>query len=1077
MLGPLRVSAADGATVELGGARLRMLLARLALDAGQVVQTEALIDGLWGEQPPADATNALQSLVSRLRRGLRTSGNGDVSVLESHPAGYRLLVDREDVDTHRFEQLARQGRDELLAGEPANAAETLTTALGLWRGAPLADIGDAPFTDPVRSRLTELRIAAHEDRIEAELKRGRHHEVIAELGALTREHPLRERAAGLHVVALYQSGRQADALAAYEATRRALDTELGVEPSAELRDIHLRVLRRDPDLAPPEPQQAKVRAPRLPAPLTTFVGRDEELDEILSALGYSRLVTLLGPGGAGKTRLATEVAARQRVDSAVVFVELAGVGDGADIVAAILTALGLHEVVMLENRPAHIRQVDPLDRLVDALSARETLLVLDNCEHLIAAAANLCGDLLARCAPLRVLATSREPLAITGEALVPVGPLELPEPGATLDQIRESAAVRLFCDRAAAVRPGFALDESSGLITGEVCRKLDGLPLALELAAARLRAMTLTQIADRLDDRFRLLTGGSRTSLPRHRTLRAVVEWSWDLLEKPELVLARRLSVFPAGATLETATAVCADNELPADDVLYVLASLVEKSLVEAGEGRDGQPRYRMLETVRAFAEERLTEAGERERVQRAFSRALRDLVERAEPHLRGADQIHWLGRLYTEQDNIIAAVRHAVDNDDADTAVRITVSSGWYWMVTGRHGEVGALAKRALELTGPAPADGRAILRAFDAFGEFAGTPAREEIAGLREELHKTDAMARFPMLAMLEPLLAAFTGDIEAAEEGLRRGESHPDPWARAAAELGRSFLAENEGHAAEAEERAQKALERFTELGDRWGQAMALRQLSERHSLRGEMAVALAQHEEAVRLTLQLGTSEELAEQRGRLAMQRLRAGDLDGAERGLLETLDSASGRGSADLQAVLYCGLAALHRIRGDLTAAHDYLQRGIELFKNIPSGMAEGHGIAMWSGEAGALAIAEGDADAATKAYARAMAAMNAMPDMPVIASLGEGFAEVLWLRDDPQGAARCIGWATAIRGTPDLGNRQLNKFKRRLKERLGEEEFEAALREGEGIGRDAALAALVAEMGLPKENGPSPVW
>ena len=311
---------------------------------------------------------------------------------------------------------------------------------------------------------------------------------------------------------------------------------------------------------------------------------------------------MLGQGGAGKTRLATEVAARQRADAAVVFVELAGIGDGTDIVAAILTALGLHEMVMLENRPAHIRQIDPLDRLVDALSARETLLVLDNCEHLIAAAAALCGELLARCGPLRVLATSREPLMITGEALIAVGPLQLPEPGAGVEQIEASAAVRLFCDRAAAVRPGFTLDESSGLVAAEVCRKLDGLPLALELAAARLRSMTLRQIADRLDDRFRLLTAGSRTSLPRHRTLRAVVEWSWDLLEKPELVLARRLSVFPAGATLETATAVCADDELPADDVLYVLASLVEKSLVEAGEGRDGQPRYRMLETVRAFA-------------------------------------------------------------------------------------------------------------------------------------------------------------------------------------------------------------------------------------------------------------------------------------------------------------------------------------------------------------------------------------------------------------------------------------------------------------------------------------------
>ena len=474
---------------------------------------------------------------------------------------------------------------------------------------------------------------------------------------------------------------------------------------------------------------------------------------------------------------------------------------------------------------------------------------------------------------------------------------------------------------------------------------------------------------------------------------------------------------------------------------------------------------------------ERLTEAGELDRIQRAFSRALLDLVERAEPHLREADQIHWLGRLYTEQDNIVAAVRYAVDHTDADTAVRITVASGWYWMVTGRHGEVGALAKRALELTGPAPADSRALLRAFDTFGAFTGTPEREEVNRLRVELTETNAMARFPMLAMLEPLLAAFTGDMDAAHDGLRRAAAHPDPWARAAAELGRSFLAENEGKAAEAEDRAKRALAGFVELGDRWGQAMALRQLSERNSLRGDMAQALAQHEEAVRLTLELGTSEELAEQQGRLSMQRLRAGDLEGAERGLQETLDVAAGRGSSDLQAVVLCGLAALHRIRGDLAGAHDYLRRAIELFATIPSGMAEGHSIAMWSGEAGAIAIAEGDADEATKAFARAVGAMTGMPDMPVIASIGEGFAEVLWLRDDPLGAARCIGWCTAIRGTPDLGNQQLNEFRRRLAETLGEERYTAAVREGESFDRSSALAALTSAVGLPEGSGPSPAW
>ncbi|MFF9326972.1 BTAD domain-containing putative transcriptional regulator [Streptomyces sp. NPDC014776] len=579
ILGPLEIRTGDGSPLDPGGPRPRALLTLLLLDAGRAVPADRLLDGLYGAEPPAEAANALQSQISRLRRRLAPHAG-----IEAAPAGYRLTAGPDTVDAHRFSRLAAEGRAALGAGDHTRAAALLRDALALWRGPALPDL---PGAHAERTRLQELRLTAVQDRIEADLALGGGAELVPELRALLAEHPLSERLYGQLMRALHAGGRPAEALTVFEEARRTLAEELGADPSPELAALHADLLRARPD--------APARR-RLPAQLTRFVGRETELARIAASLAESRLVTLTGPGGVGKTRLALEAAAQaqeagpatpirsgagsvprggRRAGADVCLVELAALTDGERIPYAVLAALGVREGL---RAPA----TDATDRLLAALEDREVLLVLDNCEHLVEPAARTTALLLAACPGVRVLATSRESLGITGEVLVPVPPLP------------EEPAVRLLLDRARAVRPD--LDGGDARVA-EICRALDGLPLAIELAAARLRTLSPAELADRLHDRFRLLARGDRAKATRHRTLRAVVEWSWELLDEEERELASRLTVFRGGATLDAVAAVCGVPH-PED----VLASLVEKSFLEVSGGR-----YRMLETIRAYAAGELT--------------------------------------------------------------------------------------------------------------------------------------------------------------------------------------------------------------------------------------------------------------------------------------------------------------------------------------------------------------------------------------------------------------------------------------------------------------------------------------
>ncbi|MFF8379731.1 ATP-binding protein [Streptomyces sp. NPDC015661] len=800
LLGPLATADASGAPMPaVGGPKVRALLVRLLLDAGRTVPVERLVDGLYGDEPPAGAQGALQAQVSRLRRAL-PPGVG----VEFSPAGYRLTVGdpATDVDVLRFEALAREGARAAAAGDPGRAAVLLREALGLWRGPALADVRDAPFAAGQAARLDGMRLDAVEEWAAAELTVGGDPGVLVrELEWAVREQPLRERLRGLQMRALGAAGRQAEALAVYEEVRAALAEELGADPSPDLSAVHLELLRGGPAAAPGR------TSPPLPAPLTDFVGRERERERLTGLLAAARLVTLVGPGGAGKTRLAIEVGAG--LPGEVRFVDLgvvagtpgARTGDSsADVAEAFAAALGVRGAARLEG----------------ALAGRPVVLIVDNCEHVVVETAVLVRRLLAACPGLRVLTTSREALGITGESLLPLGALA---PG---------AAEELFVRRAAAVRPGF----TGHARVAELCAGLDGLPLAVELAAARLRTLSVEELADGLGERFELLSRGDRTAPERHRTLRAVVEWSWSLLEPGEQELAARLSVFRGGATAEAVTRVCGAGAGP-------LASLVEKSLVEVRD--DG--RYRMLETIRAYAAERLPAGDPAPAAHHAY---YRELAEAADPELRGPAQLEWLARLDAEDANLRAALRRGTPEE----GLRLVAALSPYWWLRGLRGTVAAPVAELLDRVEPTAERGEEYALCVLA-------------AGLREGEHVD--RARGFLTAGTAPLRQPYTAFLWSTSvgpvEGLRLGD---DAWSRSLGLVGHAHLTSSKAL-------FTQALAGFRALGERWGTATAL------EGLAGLSAEPLPLLGEALALFEELGVAEDVVDLLRRRADVHEAAGD--------------------------------------------------------------------------------------------------------------------------------------------------------------------------------------------------------
>jgi predicted ATPase/DNA-binding SARP family transcriptional activator len=1051
LLGPLQVTDDAGRPVEVGGARLRTLLILLALDAPRVATADRLVAGVWDGDPPAGAANALQSLISRLRRALP-------GVIDSRPAGYRLVVEEDVVDIRRFDRLVGHGR-RLLADDPARAADALAEALSLWRGTPLADVADTDFARGHVSRLTEQRLAATEDHAEALLLLGRADP--ADLEALVAAHPLRERLRGQYMRALCAVGRQADALGTFEKARRTLAEELGVDPSPELRAVHLAVLRGEQT-----PARSRGRS-NLPARLTSFIGRQEEIERVGKLLEENRLVTLTGPGGAGKTRLAVEAAAglTERMPGGVWLIELAGVGDPGEVPQALLSTLGLREAALTAGvRGSAPTSVEPVERLVAALADERLLIVLDNCEHLVDSCARLVDRVLADCPGVRVLATSREALGITGESLWPVPPLAFPpeDPpeahgpytgsgrSSWLPGALQYPAVRLFVERGTAVRPGFEPEAGLPAVLA-ICRRLDGMPLAIELAAARLRTMTAAQIADRLDDRFRLLTGGSRTALPRHQTLRAVVDWSWDLLDDAERALVRRLSVFAGGATLDSIEDVCGG------DVLDALTGLVEKSLV----GVDGTGRYRVLETIRAYGAERLSAAGEAQRIRRAHAHHFLGLAETAEPELRTREQLRWLDRLTAEYDNLHSALRWAIEIQDAALAVRYVAALGWYWFLRGMRGEGHQLAREALALPGTAPAHAHTMATLSWLIGNIDADPmmrnkedVRRRISGALRSCADLPPDTLHPMIRIAPLGLKIFDGEVEealAAVDDLREAR---DPWLRAAVLMVRGHALINLGRVEGIEENFAVALDAFRALGERWGMSLTLTGLAEIALWRGEPLSAKAYIEEALRYSVDLSSPDDSSHLRVRLAHAYTALGDKDGARAELDAALRGAERRGASQDIALVHYVAAEAARHRGDLAGARALLEEAAadKLIGGPPQFAS------MVNTQLGMIHGVEGDLDAALARHVEAFRIAWLASDAPVIGQSLVGLADHALRSGDHERAATLLGASVGVRGVEDLSLADPPRIERAVREAVGDERFAEAHARGRTMrAREAA--------------------
>jgi predicted ATPase/DNA-binding SARP family transcriptional activator len=1028
LLGTVQVRDDGDGLTHVGGPRARALLALLALDADRVLPTASLIDRLWDGEAPEGARSALQSMVSRLRGTLGEA-------IESHPAGYRLAVGRDRVDALTFEDLASQGSRALADGDSDRASAILRQALALWRGPALAGLPATRQTAGIAARLEELRRNATADRVEADLTVADAADVTgltAELRALVAEDPLAERPRALLMRALYLVGRQADALAVYADARAQLAAQLGLDPSPQLEQVYLGVLRRSLPAARPGPSVAPLRVP-----LSSLVGRDDLVARVETLTSERRLVTLTGPGGVGKTRLVAEVAGRIADRGGMWLVDLAPLRDPDDVPYAALTAVGQQAD---QDR-------DPTSGLVTGLRERSGLIVLDGCEHLIDAVAVLADAVLSGCPAIRILAASREALGITGETVCPVPPLSLPPESGDRAEITAAASVRLLAERARAVRPSFSVTVVNAGDVARICRALDGMPLAIELAAARLRTMSPAQLTDRLGDRFALLTGGSRTALPRHQTLRAVVEWSWDLLSKPERVLARRLAALPAGATLGAAEGICADDsgELPAGAVLDALTGLADKSfLIIDGEDEDVEPRYRMLDTIRAYCLERLAEADEGDGVRDRMCGYYLSLAETADPLLRARASRPWFGVLAAETDNMHAALRWALERRDAGTALRFAAALAWYWYLCGQRGDSATLAQAALALDAaePRPWD-HAASQARGVCAVIADS-AGQHVADLLDATDR-DGQPQHPLIVYGQTQALRFRGEGERALELLTRYVSSEDPWTRAAALLQSGDILRDLGRVEEASCYCDMSLAIFRDIEESWGMAIAVTYRSELDKLTGDFPRAIAALEEATAASLPLANASDVAWLYRQLAGLRVRTGEYAAAHAVLDEADRNVWAQGNWGRQ---------LRLIRAELAWREGRLAEATRLCQDILR--EESDRSAFWvpmralaCARLGVLTLEAGDVAHGTALLRDAYETAMATGDRPAAAAAVEGLAAAALRTDGPDRAATLLGAADSIRGAIDRSSLDAPAVRATAIAELGATAFDAAYQRG----------------------------
>jgi predicted ATPase/DNA-binding SARP family transcriptional activator len=1001
LLGSLEVVDDSGAEIALSGAKLRALLAALAMRPGQVVSVDRLVEELWGEDPPSGVANSLQVLVSKLRRAL------PAGAVATKAPGYMLDVDTETVDVGRFGALVSRGRDALLAGEAENASVLLGEALALWRGEALAEFAYDEFAQAEIARLSEERRSVLEDRIDADLGCGRHNELIAELEEGVSAEPLRERRRAQLMLALYRSGRQADALREFQEARRVLGEELGIDPGPELRRLESAMLAQDSSLDAPQRSVpaalSRRRGGDLPTPLTPTVGREADLVDLEGAVAANRLVTVVGPGGVGKTRLAVEAARslRDGFKHGVWLIELARIGSGESVVSAVITTLGVPD-----PPGGGSRDDGGIGRLAEFFSSKDALVVLDNCEHVIESAATLAETLLGECDQLRILATSREHLGVPGEHLWLARPLPT------------SAAVALFVQRASAANPGFTLTSDVEATVEDICGRVDGLPLAIELAAARVRAFPVTQIAARLDDRFALLSGGARTALARQQNLRAVVGWSYDLLFDDERRLFERMSVFAGGCDVDTAVGVCADDRLPASDIPDLLARLVDKSVLVA-DSTGLAARFSMLQTLAEYAAERLDIRGDAEAVRARHRKWFAQLAARSIEAFKGQDHLGWIRSMRTEMDNLRSALESASDSGDAESALLVAGGLGWYWQENGRASEGVQWLDRAFACDGEATPFARCWAHGWrKVLSRHAGLtdpgPAAAELIAVAASADDPELLG---WTHVMVANLALGRGDVRGAKDWFAPARAifaaqngRPGDSMVAFIDANLALLA---GDTVAAERHFALLADLSRETGSTTFESAADVTLSNFAESRGDYQRATELLQASMRMTAELGFHARDVTSVVRLANLAALMGDPERAAALFDEATQVAADDAFGLVVARALTGLVVRHRHAGRLDLAEDAAGRALALYR--AAGFEPGVIGSLCT--LGFISEVQGKPAEAEALHREALSVASKLGDPNGLALCLEGLAGIALLEQDALRSASLLGAAWRLRG------------------------------------------------------------
>ncbi|WP_089876669.1 MULTISPECIES: ATP-binding protein [unclassified Leifsonia] len=939
VLGPVLVEDRAGALAEPAGVLGKSLIVALVLARG-VATVPSLVEDLWDDAPPRQERAALQTLVSRVRT---TSADG---LLESTPSGYTLAVAPEQTDLGLARHCLDRATVALRSGDTASAIAETTRALRLWRGEPGAELGSSPLADELQRTAASLRDELLLLRARARRAAGDPTSALDDLRPLLESRPLDEALRLEQLRALADAGRRSEALLAFAELKEALLDRLGTRPGPELVALNAELLAADEDERPSTPRRVRIGLRTAP---NALVGREYDLQAVEDLIATSRLTTILGAGGLGKTRLAQEVGNRAVHTPAVIVVELASVRSGEDVELAFASTLGIREARATRAADPG-SQLDLRSRILGLLSERETLLIVDNCEHIVDAAAAYVQDILDSTTNVRVLATSRAPLAIGAERVYPLDSLKSTDGDAARASGARPAsgssaaddygpAVALFVERARAARPGAVLPLD---VVARLCDRLDGLPLAIELAAARTRSLSVDEIERRLGNRFALLTGGERTAPQRHRTLFAVIEWSWNLLSTSEQALLRRLSRFPDGFSAEAAEAVAGSGAVT---VLDDLDALVAQSLVTVTEDRStGLLRYRMLETVREFGDHELVGAREEDAVLVGMDAWAVAFCRETLSRMHGPQQVPTFQRVTAEQDNLVTVLRSAIDGGRRDTAAVVFATLAYYWSLRSAHSEVLGFGSAIMDLLQGWEPEGELREAVAATYTIVGGTflfvdlrTSARAISRLRR-LRRRRPFADSRLDAMAALVLHA--GRADTGLDLLRTYADSDDPERAAIGNLLLAQLHENSGELDQALERATRGWEAAQAAGDAWSLASAAQAIAQCHSQLAHPAEALEWAQRAHDQMSQLQADGDLRQLDWLIAMNAIANGDTARGrtllERYLAVEIDR-TGFDYADYYAIGYAGMAEIAVAEGDLPEALRLYDEALAAFGGAPT--------------------------------------------------------------------------------------------------------------------------------------------